>query len=252
MRRKIVAGNWKMNMDMDSGYDLVRSIIRSLPEISGAEVILAPPFPFLAPVAKMLQNHDSIKLAAQNCHHEGSGAYTGEVSAAMLASFGVSNVILGHSERRQYFGETDAIISKKIDNALTNGVDPIYCFGETLEQRDSGNHFKVVTDQISEALNDYPNDRLDNLVIAYEPVWAIGTGLTATPDQAQEIHQHVRSLMTTQFGPEGAGVRILYGGSCKPGNAAELFAQPDIDGGLIGGASLNADDFLGIIKACST
>jgi triosephosphate isomerase (TIM) len=250
MRKKIVAGNWKMNMTKDEGYALVHGIIDGLPADANAEVILAPPYLFLAPVAKMLKADGPIYLAAQNCHHQKDGAYTGEVSAELLSSFGVTHVILGHSERRQYFGEDDTLIATKIEQALANGMKPIYCFGETLEQRDANQHLNVVTNQLNEALKTYPTEKLDNLVIAYEPVWAIGTGRTATPEQAQEIHAHVRKLMTEKFGQAGPNVRILYGGSCKPSNASELFSQPDIDGGLIGGASLKATDFLGIIEAC--
>lgn len=239
-----------MNMDRDEGYDLVRSIMNGLERATTkADVIIAPPFPFLTPCVKMLSSNNQVHLAAQNCHHEEGGAYTGEVSAKMLASFGVTNVILGHSERRQYFGEDDALISTKIGQALKHGLSAIYCFGETLEQRDAGQHKDVVSVQIREALKDLSSVDMNNLIIAYEPVWAIGTGRTATPEQAQEIHAHVRDLMAEMFGQAGEMVSILYGGSCKPSNAQELFSQPDIDGGLIGGASLNASDFLSIIQA---
>lgn len=239
-----------MNMDRDEGYDLVRSIINGVESAtSQADVIIAPPFPFLTPCVKMLASSNQVHLAAQNCHHEDEGAYTGEVSAKALASFGVTHVILGHSERRQYFGENDALIATKIGQALKNRLKPIYCFGETLEQRDASQHKDVVSSQMKEALKDLSSSDLSNVIIAYEPVWAIGTGRTASPEQAQEIHAHVRALMTELFGETGNNVSILYGGSCKPSNAQELFSQPDIDGGLIGGASLKASDFLSIIQA---
>lgn len=239
-----------MNLDRDQGYDLVRSIVNGLEDTtSSAEVIIAPPFPFLTPCVKMLASTDRVFLAAQNCHHEDGGAYTGEVSAKMLASFGVTHVILGHSERRQYFGEDDTLIAKKIGQAFGQGMNAIYCFGETLEQRDAGQHKEVVSAQIKEALSGLSESEMENLIIAYEPVWAIGTGRTASPEQAQEIHSHVRGLMTELFGHAGENVSILYGGSCKPSNASELFSQADIDGGLIGGASLNTNDFLSIIQA---
>jgi triosephosphate isomerase len=250
MRKGIVAGNWKMNMGRDEGYDLVRSIMNGLSGASlNTEVIIAPPYPFLTPLAKILASKDRVHLAAQNCHHAGGGAFTGEVSAQMLASFEVSHVILGHSERRQFCNEDDTLIASKISQALKHGLKVIYCFGETLEQRDANHHKKVVSRQIKEALKDLSSSDMENLIIAYEPVWAIGTGRTATPGQAQEIHAHARELMKELFGDTGENVSILYGGSCKPDNAQELFSQPDIDGGLIGGASLNSPDFLSIIQA---
>ncbi len=237
-------------MDRDEGYDLVRSIIEGLESTTPlVDVIIAPSFPFLTPCAKMLASSKSVYLAAQNCHHADGGAFTGEVSAKMLASFEVSHVILGHSERREFFEEDDTLIAAKIAQAFAHGLKAIYCFGETLTQRDAGQHLQVVSIQIAEALKNLSHLDMENLVLAYEPVWAIGTGRTATPEQAQEIHQHVRTMMKEQFGTEGENVRILYGGSCKPNNAKELFSQPDIDGGLIGGASLNASDFLSIIQA---
>lgn len=239
-----------MNMDRNEGYDLVRSIVKGVEEASAeVDVIIAPPYPFLTPLAKMLASNDQVHLAAQNCHNADGGAYTGEVSAQILASFDVTHVILGHSERRQYFHEKDELISAKIEQAFKNGLKAIYCFGETLEQRDANQHKVVVSDQIKEALKSLSESDMKNLIIAYEPVWAIGTGRTATPEQAQEIHAHVRGLMADLFGEAGKNVSILYGGSCKPSNAQELFSQPDIDGGLIGGASLNASDFLSIIQA---
>jgi len=252
MRKGIVAGNWKMNMNRNEGYDLVRSIIDGLGSLTAnADVIIAAPYPFLTPLAKMLASNDQVYLAAQNCHYEDGGAFTGEISAQILSSFEVSHVILGHSERRQYFNEDDALISTKISQAFKNNLKAIYCFGETLEQRDANQHKEVVVNQVKEALKGLSSSDMQNLIIAYEPVWAIGTGRTATPEQAQEIHAHVRGLMKEEFGGEGENVSILYGGSCKPSNAQELFSQPDIDGGLIGGASLNSTDFLSIIQAYS-
>ena len=241
-----------MNMSRDEGYTLVREILDGLKETDiDTEVVLAPPFPYLTPFAKMLTDIDRIHLSAQNCSQHDNGAYTGEISAQMLASFKVSHVIIGHSERRQYFDETDELIAGKITKALEHGLVAIYCFGETLEQRKAGQHKVVVTRQIRSALLGLGREHMSNLVLAYEPVWAIGTGETATPEQAQDIHRHVRELMTELFGSDGQNVSILYGGSCKPNNAHELFSQPDIDGGLIGGASLKAEDFLAIIKSYS-
>ena len=251
MRKRLVAGNWKMNTDMQEGYRLLRDILDNVREneLQSCDVHVYVPFTHLKIFSNTL-NGSGIVLGAQNCHHEKSGAYTGEVSADMLASVPVASVLVGHSERREYAGETSALVGQKIDRALENELQVIYCFGETLEQREAGDHFNVVADQIREGLSHLNEDAWTSITLAYEPVWAIGTGKTATADQAQEIHAHVRKLIAEIAGEEVANqIRILYGGSVKPGNAGELFGKTDIDGGLIGGAALNADSFKGIIEA---
>ena len=246
MREKIVAGNWKMNLNRDKGLALVSEIQEGV-KANGAstKVIVAPPYPFLG----AMDSSEEVKLSAQNCHEEKSGAYTGEVSASMLSSFGCDYCIVGHSERRQYFNDTDRYINHKIELLLNDGVKPIYCCGELLEERESGKHFEVVEKQIQSALQGFKKEELLNLVVAYEPVWAIGTGETASPEQAQEMHAFIRQKLAQVMGDDAEKVSILYGGSVKPNNANELFSQTDIDGGLIGGASLNATDFLAIINA---
>jgi len=252
MRRKIVAGNWKMNNTWDEAIELVQDLADMLnDEILGdTDVIIAPPTIVLGDVVEELWDIDYISVAAQNCHHEKSGAYTGEISAEMIAAIEVDAVIVGHSERRQYFGETDEQIAKKIDRLFEEDMVPIYCCGETLTERKNGSHFEVVKRQMNAALGHLSNKQMIEVVIAYEPVWAIGTGETATPAQAQEMHAFIREELSVIFNADVADeVSILYGGSCKPSNAAELFANPDVDGGLIGGASLNAEDFVAIIDA---
>jgi len=247
MREKIVAGNWKMNMNREDGLSLVSEIQKGLQRETKADVkvIVAPPYPFLG----VIDSSNQVKLSAQNCHQEESGAYTGEVATSMLKSFGCDYCIVGHSERRQYFGETDRYINHKIELLLKYGVKPIYCCGELLEERESGKHFEVVETQIQSALQGFKKEELLNLVVAYEPVWAIGTGKTASPEQAQEMHAFIREKLAQVMGEDAERVSILYGGSVKPNNANELFSQKDIDGGLIGGASLNATDFLAIIDS---
>lgn len=246
MRKKIVAGNWKMNTDICEGKELVKGIIEmsvNLP--SGVKLIVAPPFTHLCSVGKLLEG-TPIALGAQNCADHSKGAYTGEVSASMLKSVHCSYVILGHSERREYYGETSAKLVEKIKLALEEGIAPIFCIGERLEEREAGNHFEVVRKQIEEVLYVLTPEQMANIVIAYEPVWAIGTGKTASSEQAQEIHEYVRKVVAAKFGKLAEEISILYGGSCKPSNAKELFACKDIDGGLIGGAALKAEDFIGI------
>jgi triosephosphate isomerase len=248
MRKKIVAGNWKMNTTPAEGVELLKEVIAKKGEVpADVQMIVAPPFTHLWEVAKTAKG-TGIAVAAQNCAAEPSGAYTGEVAAGMIASMGVEYVILGHSERREYYGEGSAILKKKISEAFAFGLKPIYCVGEKLEQRESGKHEEVVRRQIEEVVYDLPEEQFDNLLIAYEPVWAIGTGKTATAEQAQEMHAFIRECLKAKYGLRAAGTPILYGGSAKPSNAAELFAKPDVDGGLIGGASLNANDFTEIGK----
>ena len=252
MRRKIVAGNWKMNKTLDEALDLVQDLTDMLTDdiLGDTDVIVAPPSVILPDVVEELWDVDYIAVAAQNCHHEKSGAYTGEISAGMIASLEADAVIVGHSERRLYFGETDDMIAQKIDRCFEEDLVPIYCCGETLEERKSGKHFEVVSNQITAALSHLSDEEMMEVVIAYEPVWAIGTGETATPEQAQEMHAFIREHLSVIFNADVADeVSILYGGSCKPSNARELFANPDVDGGLIGGASLEAADFAAIVEA---
>jgi triosephosphate isomerase len=248
MRTPLVAGNWKMNKTLEQSEALLTELAAKRPDTS-AEIIVAPPFLNLPAAVRQLQN-SVIGVAAQNMHQAESGAYTGEVSADMLLSVGVHTVILGHSERRSYFGESDELLKEKVDQALAKGLQVIFCFGEELGQRKSGSHFEVVERQLREALFHLHASQWKSLVLAYEPVWAIGTGETASPVQAQEMHAFIRQLLTKEVGAGVAdAVRILYGGSVKPANAEEIFSQPDVDGGLIGGASLKADDFVAIIAA---
>ena len=248
MRKEIVAGNWKMNKNLQQGKELCNSILNQL-ETLNKEVILAVPHTHLTVLAELIKGSD-LKLAAQNCHHELSGAYTGEISASMLAEIGVDYVILGHSERRLYNNEGNNLLRKKVNAALSQNLKVIYCCGETLDDRNSEVHFDLVNKQIVEGLFHLNAEAIKNIVIAYEPIWAIGTGETATSAQAQEMHVHIRNVITNQYGAELAhDISILYGGSCNANNAQELFAQTDVDGGLIGGASLYAEDFISIINA---
>lgn len=247
MRKKIVAGNWKMNTTVPEGVELAKAVVEKsaqLPENVG--LIVAPPFAHLASVASVLKG-SKVQLSAQNCADHEKGAYTGEVSVSMLASVGCQWTILGHSERRQYYGETDEKLVEKVKLALAGGLGVILCVGENLDQREAGKHFDVVTDQIKNVLYNFTADDMKKIIVAYEPVWAIGTGKTATAEQAEEIHACIRKVLADKFGAQVADdTTILYGGSCKPSNAKELFAQKDIDGGLIGGAALKADDFIQI------
>lgn len=252
MRRKIVAGNWKMNTTYNEAMDLVAELKASLTEevVGETGVIITPPSLFLSDVVNELVNNPFIAVAAQNCHEKDNGAFTGEISAPMLASLDLDAVIIGHSERREYFGETNASCNAKIAQALNNELAAIYCIGETLEERKSGQYMDIILKQCEEGLEGFIDQDMDNIILAYEPVWAIGTGETASPEQAQEVHAGIRAWLVERFGSQTAeDVSVLYGGSCKPGNAAELFSQPDIDGGLIGGASLSAADFTAIVNA---
>lgn len=248
MRKQIVAGNWKMNKNLQEGIDLCKSIIALTSEVT-REVIISAPYIHLASLVDLCKG-TNVKVAAQNCHHKQSGAYTGEVSTAMLADLGLDYVIVGHSERRAFNAETNSLLAEKVDAALSQNLKVIYCFGETLEERKSNVHFDLVRTQITEGIFHLPAEQMTKVVLAYEPVWAIGTGETASSEQAQEMHAHIRQVITSKYGSEVAqNTSILYGGSCKPSNAADLFSQTDVDGGLIGGASLKATDFVSIIKA---
>lgn len=245
MRQQIAAGNWKMNMNYQDGMSLAKAVGSGIIP-ADVQIIIGTPAIHLAEASQI----KDISVAAQNCHHEEKGAYTGEISVDMIASTGATHVILGHSERREYFGEDDALIAKKVKLVLSKGLIPIYCCGEKLEVREAGNHTTLVKAQIQEGLFHLSAEDFSKVIIAYEPVWAIGTGVTASPEQAQEMHQHIRTLIVNQYGKEVAdGTSILYGGSVKPANAKEIFAKADVDGGLVGGASLKADSFLAIANS---
>ena len=249
MRQKIVAGNWKMNKNAEETEDLLNALINQLPNDKEVEIIVAPTFINLASAVDHLE-FTNIVVAAQNMHQSENGAYTGEISADMLKSIGVNTVILGHSERRAIFHETDAIISFKVDKALQHQMRVIFCFGEELKDRQNNQHFNVVENQLRDGLFHLDKSAWENIVLAYEPVWAIGTGETASPEQAQEMHSFIRETIRKGFGSDVAeDVSILYGGSVKPDNAKEIFSKPDVDGGLIGGAALKADDFAAIVNA---
>ena len=249
MRRKIVAGNWKMNITCQEGEALVNVLIAAKNEIpSDVDLIVAPPFTHIYSITKLL-SETKIDVSAQNCAAEEQGAYTGEVSAKMIAAIGAKYCIIGHSERRQYYGETNSILLQKVRQALKVGLQPIFCVGEILAEREENRHFGVVKTQLEEVVLQLSSSDFEKIIIAYEPVWAIGTGKTATSQQAQEIHAFIREILTKKFGTSANNTPILYGGSCKPSNAKEIFAQPDVDGGLIGGASLVVEDFLTIAKS---
>lgn len=252
MRKKIAAGNWKMNLSLGEAQKLVSEVANMYKdEYRGdAEVIFGVPFPYLSAVHHLIKGEKGISLAAQNMHQADNGAYTGETSAHMLKEVGVSHVILGHSERRQYFGEDEALLAAKTDKALENELTVIFCIGESLEERESGQMFEVVNRQLSGGTFHLSADAFSKIIVAYEPVWAIGTGKTASPEQAQEIHAYIRKMIADHYSQQIADAcTILYGGSVKPANAKELFEQADIDGGLVGGASLKSRDFVDIIKA---
>ena len=251
MRSKIVAGNWKMNKTLDEGKALASEIAE---KAAGADpnvkIVLAPPFIHLTETARIIGGRSNLFLGAQNCSDHESGAYTGEISAPMLKSAGVQYVILGHSERREYYHETNEWLAKKVDTALSNGLTPIFCCGEPLEIRENGTYVEYVQKQLTESLFHLGKEEILKIVLAYEPIWAIGTGKNASSAQAQEMHAEIRKFLAGKYGQDAANeLSILYGGSCKPSNAKELFEGEDVDGGLIGGASLKADDFLGIINA---
>ena len=248
-RKQIVAGNWKMNMDFDEGRDLAICIIRKLGPLEPT-VIFCPPFVHLNYLSVLTKGINNLFIGAQNCHENSSGAFTGEISATMLKSVDCDYVILGHSERREYFNEQDAVLAKKVDAALSAGLYPIFCVGEKLASREAGNQEQIVEEQLKGGLFHLDKERFSKVVIAYEPVWAIGTGKTASPEQAQEMHAFIRKLISNKYGVSTAALTsILYGGSVKPDNAKEIFNQPDVDGGLIGGASLKAADFVALVNS---
>lgn len=251
MRKHIVAGNWKMNKTFNEADELISELMEKLEstDLKDTQMIICPPFPYLE-MASDYSDDSYFAVGAQNVSDQESGAYTGEVSAAMLESMEIDYCIVGHSERRAYYHETDAIVARKVDQLLKHNIRPIVCCGEVLEEREANQQFDVVKRQLTDGLFHLTAEQFADIIIAYEPVWAIGTGKTATPAQAQEIHAFIRGLIAEKYGKEVAeNTSILYGGSCKPGNAKELFANPDVDGGLIGGAALKADDFLGIATA---
>ncbi|UAB84190.1 triose-phosphate isomerase [Zunongwangia sp. SCSIO 43204] len=249
MRKNIVAGNWKMNNDLAQTQELIADLKKQVSADPAATIIVAPTYTNLYPAFEALKD-TPISVAAQNMHQNANGAFTGEISAAMLKSVGVETVILGHSERRAYFKESNELLAEKVNTALENDMTVIFCFGEELEDRKADKHFDLVESQLKESLYHLSKESWKNIILAYEPVWAIGTGETASPEQAQEMHAFIRKSVADAYGSEiSEEVSILYGGSCKPGNAKEIFANKDVDGGLIGGASLKAEDFLAIVNS---
>lgn len=250
MRKQIAAANWKMNLTLQQAATLLTDILeKKIPLTAAQEVIIGVPFPYLVLAQEKLAHLERFQVAAQNCYNKPSGAFTGEVSASMISSCGVQYVIIGHSERREYFNEGFEILTEKIDECFVNNLKPIFCCGEPLEIREAGTENEYVEKQISKSLFHLSGDQMTNFIIAYEPIWAIGTGKTASADQAQEMHVHIRHVLSKKYGKEVADtVSILYGGSVKANNAAEIFSKPDVDGGLVGGASLNADEFEQVIN----
>ena len=252
MRKKIAAGNWKMNTSLAEANSLMAEVMQLLQQKDRSDVlkIIAPPFPYLFPLSEKTKGPTGIKLAAQNCHTDAKGAYTGEVAVNMIKSVGATHVIIGHSERRTYFKESHEQLKKKVDLSLLEGVTPIFCIGETLEEREKNIHFQLVEKQLRESVFHLSAQQFATIILAYEPVWAIGTGVTASTAQAQEMHRYIRSLISKHYDAATAdATSILYGGSCNAANARELFACPDVDGGLIGGASLKAADFVQIVHS---
>ena len=255
MRKKIVIGNWKMNKSLSEGIQLVDNIIQELNSATSVNVVkvIAPPYVHLAILSEKLKNFNGFEVAAQNCHQSKNGAFTGEVSAEMIASCGVNYVILGHSERRQYFNESNELLAQKVNSVLANNLIPVFCIGENLAERNANQHLEAVTKQMKESLFHLLPADFSKIIIAYEPVWAIGTGVTASVHQAQGMHNHIRAEINKKYGKDiSSEIPILYGGSCNPKNAKELFACIDVDGGLIGGASLNSADFVAVINSFSS
>ncbi len=249
MRKSVIAGNWKMNNDLGESQKLVSEILNGLGNDDKCDVIVCPPFTSLNEVYSLIKD-TNVKLGAQNMYFKDNGAFTGEISAGMLKAVGCDYVIIGHSERRTYFGETDELINDKIRKAISCDLKPIFCVGELLEQREAGITNDIVKGQLINGLQGITADEIENIIIAYEPVWAIGTGKTATPDQAQEVHQFIRGIISDMYSAEvAANLIIQYGGSVKPENASALLSRPDIDGALVGGACLKADSFLSIIAS---
>jgi len=247
-RKKIVAGNWKMNNGLQETELLINELVKETNH-SGCEVMIAPSFVSLKTSIDYLKNKD-IEVVSQNVHQKNNGAYTGEISAKMLSSIGIKTTIIGHSERREYFNETHEILKNKVDTSLENSINIIFCFGEELKDRKNNNHFRIISNQISESLFHLSSSEWDNIILAYEPVWAIGTGETASSDQVQEMHSFIRNFIAQKYSTELAQkISILYGGSVKPNNAKEIFSMEDVDGGLIGGASLNSEDFFSIVNS---
>jgi len=251
MRKQIAAANWKMNKTLSEGKQLLNDILTSIPSLSDhQEVIFSVPFPYLIQASEIVAGKKNIHIAAQNCHHKTSGAFTGEVSVDMLTSIGVAHCIVGHSERREYFAESNAMLADKVNLCLSASITPIFCCGEPLSIREQGSQNNFVEVQLNESLFHLNAEDFKKVVIAYEPIWAIGTGKTASSEQAQEMHAHIRAVIASKYGNDLANdVSVLYGGSVKASNAKEIFSQPDVDGGLVGGASLIADEFLAVIKA---
>ena len=250
MRKKIVAGNWKMNLDKSSSEHLVKEILESTQEKKDIQIVLSPPFIYLEQIVKDCISRPDVLIAAQNCSAYDNGAFTGEVSTNMLKSIGVDYVIIGHSERRQFFSESNDVLMNKISLSLSNNLKVIFCCGEDINQREKDLHFEIIEDQLKSTVFKLSANDFSKIVIAYEPIWAIGTGKTATSDQAQEIHGFIRSLITNNYNKDiSDNTSILYGGSCKPSNAKAIFSEDDIDGGLIGGASLKSADFTSIISS---
>lgn len=249
MRKKIIAGNWKMNLSFAEAMALADNLLDENKDIEDVEVILASPFIYLHPLINRVQSNPNFSIAGQNCSEKAKGAFTGEIAASMLASIGIEHVVIGHSERRQFYGDTHAIISSKVDRAIESGICPIFCCGELLVERNSKEHFTVVKKQLEDSLFHLSLQQINDCIIAYEPVWAIGTGVTATVDQAQEMHAFIRKIISEKYSKSTSEeISILYGGSVTPQNASELFDGDDIDGGLVGGASLKQEDFSKIIK----
>ena len=250
MRKKIIAGNWKMNLDKRDSINLTSKILKNTEQEKDKKIILSPPFIYLEQLVTDCSERKDILIAAQNCSENGNGAYTGEVSAQMIKSIGVDYVIIGHSERRQYFNESHEVLSNKLSQALSNNLKVIFCCGENINQRDNNEFLDVINNQLSSTVFNLSAIDFSKIIIAYEPIWAIGTGKNATSAQAQEMHNYIRTIVSEKYGNEAANnVSILYGGSCKPSNAKSIFSQIDIDGGLIGGASLKSDDFISIINS---
>jgi triosephosphate isomerase len=251
MRKQIAAANWKMNLTLKEAEKLLSELSEKQYDLTeNQEVIIAVPFPYLLKADELINGKKEFAIAAQNCYSEASGAYTGEVSVSMIASCGIKFVIVGHSERREYFKETPDVLAQKVNLCLSSELKPIFCCGESLDVRESGSQNEFVEKQIEESLFHLTNEQVQNFIVAYEPIWAIGTGKTASAEQAQEMHAHIRNVFANKYGQEVSNsISILYGGSVKANNAKEIFGKPDVDGGLVGGASMNADEFETIIKS---